>query len=105
MEAVEFTYPGAEMPALTGVSFQLRPGESLALVGENGSGKTTLIKLLAGLYQPTAGSIRLDGIPLVCRTTGLPPCAPRQRVRVAFGEPDLCEVNVPCRYAGKPGAG
>ncbi len=48
--------------------------------------------------------VRLEGIPLVCRTIGLPPCAPGERVRVAFGEPDPWEVNLPCRYAGKPGA-
>lgn len=61
---VAFTYPGAEVPALQGVSFQLRPGEKLALVGENGSGKTTLIKLLARLYHPSAGKILLDGTDL-----------------------------------------
>ena len=49
--------------------------------------------------------VRLDGIPLVCRTIGLPPSAPGERVRVAFGEPDPWEVNLPCRYAGKPGSG
>jgi exoribonuclease-2 len=49
--------------------------------------------------------VRLDGIPLVCRATGLPPSAPGERVRVAFGEPDLWEVHLPCRYLGKPGEG
>ncbi len=48
-ENVGFTYPGAETPALTGISLHLRPSESLALVGANGSGKTTLIKLLTRL--------------------------------------------------------
>ena len=60
-EDVSFTYPEAEEPALEHVSLQLRPGESLALVGENGSGKTTLIKLLTRLYAPSAGRILLDG--------------------------------------------
>lgn len=46
--------------------------------------------------------VRLEGIPLVCRATGLPPSSAGDRVRIAFGEPDLWEVNLPCRYAGKP---
>ncbi|MEX1367032.1 MAG: ABC transporter ATP-binding protein [Nannocystaceae bacterium] len=60
-ESVGFSYPGAETPAVQGVSFHLRPGEAMALVGENGSGKTTLIKLLTRLYLPTEGRIMLDG--------------------------------------------
>ncbi len=61
---VSFRYPGATELALDGVSMNIRPGESLALVGENGSGKTTLIKLLTRLYSPTGGRIRLDGLDL-----------------------------------------
>jgi ATP-binding cassette subfamily B protein len=60
-EDVSFAYPDAEAPALEHITLQLRPGESLALVGENGSGKTTLIKLLTRLYAPTSGRILLDG--------------------------------------------
>ena len=60
-ENVTFSYPGADKPALKEISLHIRPGESLALVGENGSGKTTLIKLLTRLYQPTTGRILLDG--------------------------------------------
>ncbi|MDI5933689.1 ABC transporter ATP-binding protein [Halomonas kalidii] len=60
-ENVSFTYPGAEKPALSGISLHLRPGGSLALVGANGSGKTTLIKLLTRLYAPSEGRILLDG--------------------------------------------
>jgi ABC-type multidrug transport system fused ATPase/permease subunit len=60
-ENVSFTYPGSSEPALRQVSFHLKPGEKLAIVGENGSGKTTLIKLLTRLYQPTTGRILLDG--------------------------------------------
>jgi len=63
-EQVCFSYPNSEEAALQDVSFHLRPGESLALVGENGSGKTTLIKLLTRLYQPTSGRILLDGLDL-----------------------------------------
>ncbi len=61
-EDVSFTYPGAAEPALAGVTLQIRPGESLALVGENGAGKSTLIKLLCGLYQPTRGRVLVHGL-------------------------------------------
>lgn len=60
-ENVSFTYPDAEQPTLVDIDLHIRPGESLALVGENGSGKTTLIKLLTRLYAPTSGRILLDG--------------------------------------------
>jgi ATP-binding cassette subfamily B protein len=63
-ENVEFVYPGATAPALSNIDLHVRPGESLALVGQNGSGKTTLIKLLTRLYQPTRGRILLDGLDL-----------------------------------------
>jgi ATP-binding cassette subfamily B protein len=63
-EGVEFIYPDASTPALSAIDLHVRPGESLALVGQNGSGKTTLIKLLTRLYQPTRGRILLDGLDL-----------------------------------------
>lgn len=63
-EQVSFTYPGARKPALNGINLHIRPGESLALVGQNGSGKTTLIKLLTRLYTPDSGQILLDGLDL-----------------------------------------
>ncbi|MEM6289327.1 MAG: ABC transporter ATP-binding protein [Bacteroidota bacterium] len=58
---VGFRYPGAEAWAVRHLSFTLRAGEALALVGENGAGKTTLVKLLARLYDPEEGRILLDG--------------------------------------------
>lgn len=79
-EHVTFTYPGATEPAVSDVSFQLRPGESLALVGENGSGKTTLIKLLTRLYVPTSGRITLDGLDLAEWN----PAALHRRIGVIF---------------------
>jgi ATP-binding cassette subfamily B protein len=63
-EHVGFSYPDAEQATLVDVNLHIRPGESLALVGENGSGKTTLIKLLTRLYVPTSGRILLDGLDL-----------------------------------------
>jgi len=61
---VGFKYPQSETFTLRKVSFVLKPGEKLALVGENGAGKTTLVKLLSRLYDPTEGEILLEGIPL-----------------------------------------
>jgi len=79
-ENVTFTYPDADKPALEEISLHIRPGESLALVGENGSGKTTLIKLLTRLYHPTQGRILLDGQDL----EEWEESALRQRVGVIF---------------------
>lgn len=64
LDHVSFRYPGTTVDTLRDVSFRLRPGERLALVGRNGAGKTTLVKLLARLYDPTEGRITLDGIDL-----------------------------------------
>jgi len=63
-ENVSFRYPGSERTVLHDVSFEIRPGEHVALVGENGSGKTTLTKLLCRFYEPDGGTIRIGGIPL-----------------------------------------
>lgn len=61
-EAVSFSYPGALEPTLDGINLHIRPGESLALVGENGAGKSTLIKLLCGLYQAESGRVLVHGL-------------------------------------------
>ena len=58
---VSFQYPGSEEYALKNVSMRFRAGERLAVVGQNGSGKTTFIKLLCRLYDPTEGTILLNG--------------------------------------------
>jgi ATP-binding cassette subfamily B protein len=58
---VNFSYAGSEHLVVQNINFSLYPGEKVALIGENGAGKTTLVKLLARLYDPTAGQILLDG--------------------------------------------
>jgi ATP-binding cassette subfamily B protein len=63
-EDVSFTYPGADRPALAGIDLDIPAGSTLALVGETGSGKTTLGSLVARLYDPTSGTVRIDGTDL-----------------------------------------
>src|SRR5947209_4550620 len=63
-EHVTFAYPGAESSALTDLSFTVKPGETLAIVGRNGAGKTTLFKLICRLYDPSEGRILVDGVDL-----------------------------------------
>lgn len=59
---VSYCYGGAKEPVLKDVSFRLAPGEHLALVGLNGAGKSTLVKLMAGLYLPTEGTVWVNGV-------------------------------------------
>ncbi len=59
---VEFRYPGAEEPVLSGITFTARPGETTAIVGSTGSGKTTLISLIPRFYEVTGGSVLVDGV-------------------------------------------
>ena len=63
-ENVSFHYPQSNDNVLSNISFDLKKGEKLALVGENGAGKTTLIKLLLRLYEPSSGQIFMDGVPI-----------------------------------------
>ncbi len=60
-EHVSFTYPDAPAATLTDINLHVKPGESLALVGENGAGKSTLIKLLCGFYEPDSGKVMVHG--------------------------------------------
>ena len=59
---VTFSYPGAEVPALKDLSFQVKPGETIAIIGGTGSGKSTLLKLIPRFYEVDSGSILIDGI-------------------------------------------
>ena len=61
-ERLEFSYPGAQAPAVAEVTLDIPAGSTLALVGETGSGKTTLASLVARLYDPTSGAVTIDGI-------------------------------------------
>ncbi|MDR2925435.1 MAG: type I secretion system permease/ATPase [Azoarcus sp.] len=59
---VVFNYPTQEIPALNGLSFRVKPGERVGIIGRVGSGKTTLEKLILGLYRPTSGAVMIDGV-------------------------------------------
>ncbi len=58
---VEFTYPGAESPVLSGISFGAQPGETVAIIGSTGSGKTTLVSLIPRLFDVTGGAVYVGG--------------------------------------------
>ncbi len=57
-----FTYPKSDKSILSQLSFRIKKGEKIAIVGRNGAGKTTLVKLLSGLYRPTSGEIKIDDV-------------------------------------------
>ncbi|MBZ5589420.1 MAG: ATP-binding cassette domain-containing protein [Acidobacteriia bacterium] len=83
VEGVRFAYPG-QPPCLDGVSFEVRGGERLALVGANGSGKSTLLHLLDGLYFPGEGRVAYLGRPLTEDALEETPFGPRFRQEVGF---------------------
>ncbi|MQT04110.1 ATP-binding cassette domain-containing protein, partial [Streptomyces jumonjinensis] len=83
LDSVSFTYPDKTAPALDGISLTLRAGETVAFVGVNGSGKSTCSKLIAGLYDPSAGSVSWNGTD----ARDLDPVSLQQRVAVVLQDP------------------
>ncbi|BDZ40259.1 ABC transporter ATP-binding protein [Microbacterium suwonense] len=61
-ENAEFTYPGAEAPVLSDITFRAEPGETVAIIGSTGSGKTTLVSLIPRLFDVTGGAVRVGGV-------------------------------------------
>ena len=61
IQNLSFAYPNSHIPILEHININARKGEIIAIVGENGSGKSTLVKLIAGLYKPRLGTIKIDG--------------------------------------------
>jgi len=104
---VSFRYPARpEAPTLTDVNFQVRPGETVALVGPSGAGKSTIIQLLLRFYDPTSGRITLDGVDLRAmarsdfrRALALVPQDPvvfamSARENIRFGRPEATDAEV-----------
>ncbi|MFE7133693.1 ATP-binding cassette domain-containing protein [Streptomyces sp. NPDC057638] len=83
LDGVRFTYPDQDTPALDGVSLTLRAGETVAFVGVNGSGKSTCSKLIAGLYDPTAGTVSWNGTD----ARGLDPVSLQRQVAMVLQDP------------------
>ena len=100
-EDVRFRYPGTEEDILSGVSFEARPGQTIALLGATGSGKSTLVNLLPRFYDVTSGSVKLDGYDV--RDVTLESL--RYQIGVVFQEPRLFSGTVAENIAyGKTGA-
>jgi ABC-type multidrug transport system fused ATPase/permease subunit len=89
-EQVSFTYPGAEEPALDGVTLDINFGEHVAFVGPNGCGKTTLLSMLPRLLDPSSGRIRIDGIDIAQTTIG----SVRRQIGVVTQESILIQGSV-----------
>ena len=81
LHGIAKSFPGVR--ALADISFDVRPGEVHALLGENGAGKSTLIKIMSGVYQPDAGTIFLDGKPT---TFGSPQEAQKAGIATIYQE-------------------
>ena len=103
---VGFSYPGAEEPVLSGISFRAEAGQTTAIVGSTGSGKTTLVNLLPRLFDATSGSVRINGVDvrelhpeLLWGHIGLVPQKPylfsgTVRSNLLYGKPDATEAEL-----------
>jgi len=107
VDSVSFSYPSRPgQRALDGVSFEVRPGETVALVGASGAGKSTVFRLLLRFYDPDSGSIRLDGVPIrqarlsdVRERIGIVPqetvvFSTSARENIRYGRPDATDEDV-----------
>lgn len=105
-EDVEFAYPGAEAPVLSGLNFELRPGQTTAVVGSTGAGKSTLVNLIPRLFDVTAGRVLVDGVDvreidpdLLWSRIGLVPQRPylfggTVKSNMAYGDPDASDEQI-----------
>jgi ATP-binding cassette subfamily B protein len=106
-EHVAFSYPAApEIAVLEDLTLDIAPGETVALVGETGAGKSTLVKLIARFYDPTGGSVRVDGLDVrdldlgaFRRQLGIVPqeaflFTGTIRDNIAYGRPDASDAEV-----------
>src|SRR5581483_1937309 len=109
---VHFAYPGGVGEALSGVDLHVAAGETVALVGETGAGKSTLVKLVARFYDPSAGTVSVDGVPLADydlgayrRQLGYVPqeaflFSGTIRDNIAYGRPDASDAEAAARAVG-----
>jgi ATP-binding cassette subfamily B protein len=93
LDDVSFRYPGDGGEVLQGMTLRLRAGSTVAIVGENGAGKTSLVKLLCRFYEPTSGSVTVDGVDLRRFDSG------EWRERLSAGFQDFCRFELRLREA------
>lgn len=96
-EDVSFVYPNSDIKILDHISFHIKPGEKIALVGVNGAGKTTLVKMLCGFYKPTSGRILINGVDI----TELNPEKYFEQLSVLFQDSILLSFTIAQNITGQ----